>query len=86
MEELLGALEDIANLIGRCAIYETLYLGNQTTAVRCEEVIVDLYVAILLYLFRGKQYYSKNTAGKSGESNLRPQLTIPCSSRHRRRI
>lgn len=65
MEELLEALEDIANLIGRCAIYETLYLGNQTTAARCEEAIVDLYAAILLYLFRAKEYYSKNTTGTS---------------------
>lgn len=63
MEELLDALEEIGNLIGRCAIYETLYLGNATTAARCSEAIVNLYVAILLYLFRAKQYYAKNSAG-----------------------
>ncbi|KAL0631457.1 hypothetical protein Q9L58_009678 [Maublancomyces gigas] len=65
MAELLEALEDIANLIGRCAIYETLYLGNQnTSAVRCEEVIIELYACILQYLFQAKKYYSKNTAAR----------------------
>lgn len=63
MEELLDALEDIGNLIGRCAIYETLYLKNKTTVARCEVVIVDLYSAILLYLFHAKEYYDKNTTG-----------------------
>lgn len=64
MMELLEALEEIANLIGRCAIHEKLYLGNQiTSAMRCEEVIIELYASILLYLFRAKKYYSKNTAG-----------------------
>lgn len=65
MEEILGALEDIANLIGRCALYETLYLGKQTMAARCEQVIVELYVSILLYLLGAKKYYSKNTTGTS---------------------
>lgn len=64
MMELLEALEDIANLIGRCAIYETFYLRNQnTSAARCEEVIIELYACILQYLFQAKKYYSKNTAG-----------------------
>lgn len=66
MEELLGALEDIGDLIRRCAIYEKLYIGNQTAASRCEEVIVDLYASILLYLFRAKRYYALSTAGTSG--------------------
>ncbi|KAL0632096.1 hypothetical protein Q9L58_009028 [Maublancomyces gigas] len=78
MEELLEALEDIANLIGRCAIYEMLYLGNQTTAARCEEAIVDLYAAILLYLFRAKEYYSKNTTVRvfagTFDTTLKPLL------------
>lgn len=65
MEEILGALEDIANLIGRCALYETLYLGKETMAARCEQVIVELYVSILLYLLGAKKYYSKNTTGTS---------------------
>lgn len=57
-------LEVIANLMGRCAIYETLYLGNGTTsAVKFGEAIVELYTHILRYLIRAGQYYSKNTAG-----------------------
>lgn len=64
MAELLEALEGVANLIGRCAIYETLYLGNQNrSAARCEEVIIELYACILQYLFQAKKYYSRNTAG-----------------------
>lgn len=80
MEEILGALEDIANLIGRCAIYEALYLGQHTTAARCEEAIVELYVSIFLYLLRAKQYYSKNTAGTSCDCKVRPQLIVTSSS------
>lgn len=80
MEEILGALDDIANLIGRCAIYETLYLGKHPTAARCEQVIVELYVSIFLYLLGAKQYYSKNTAGRSCDFKVRSQLIVTCSS------
>lgn len=63
MGAMLVGLEVIANLMGRCAIYETLYLGNGTmSAVKFEEAIVELYARILLYLVRAGQYYSKNTA------------------------
>lgn len=78
MEELLDALEDIGNLIGRCAIYERLYLGNKITAGRCKEVIIDLYSAILLYLFHAKQYYDKNTTVRilagTFDTTLKPLL------------
>lgn len=64
MGALLVALEGIANLMGRCAIYETLYLGGETaSSVKFEEVVVELYVSILLYLVRAKQYYLTNTGG-----------------------
>lgn len=64
MGALLVGLEIISNLMGRCAIYETLYLGNGTTsAMKFEEAIVELYTHILQYLIRAGQYYSKNTAG-----------------------
>lgn len=77
MEEVLNALEDIGKLIGMCAIYEILYLGKQTTAARCETVIVDLYAAILLYLFHAKQYYDRNTTGTWCDYQMIPQLLIP---------
>lgn len=49
MGAMLVGLEVIANLMGRCAIYETLYLGNGTmSAVKFEEAIVELYARILL--------------------------------------
>lgn len=61
---LLVGLEVIANLMGRCTIYETLYLGDGTrSAIKFGEAVVELYARILLYLVRAKQYYSKNTAG-----------------------
>lgn len=76
MEEVLDAVEDIGNLIGRCAIYEALYLTSQTTTARCQRVIIDLYSAILVYLFHAKQYYDKNTTGTWGGYNKIPQLII----------
>lgn len=63
MGAMLVGLEAIANLMGRCAIYETLYLRNGTmSAIKFEEALVELYARILLYLVRAGQYYSKNTA------------------------
>lgn len=78
MEELLDALEDIGNLIGRCAVYETLYLGNKITAGRCKEVIIDLYASIPPYLFHAKQYYDRNTTvrilASTFDTTLKPLL------------
>lgn len=86
MGALLVGLEAIANLMGRCAIYETLYLGNETaSAVKFEEAVVELYVCILRYLVRAKQYYSKKTAGKYSTYPLfrfsRPNVGSSCRIR-----
>jgi hypothetical protein len=67
---LLIAVERIANLIDRCAVYEELYLknangGSQTNAVRnFENALIGLYTAILQFLVRAKTYLSKNTASR----------------------
>lgn len=61
-------LEKIAKLLGRCAIYEALYLRSgsevsENTVI--EESMTELYAGILLYLARAKQYLVKNTGGRT---------------------
>lgn len=62
MGALLIGLEIIANLMGRCLIYESLYLTS--LAGKFEETIIELYAHILRYLIRACDYYTKNTASK----------------------
>ena len=65
MGEMLVALERIALLIDRCALYETLYLGEDLKAAKgLEKALTGLYAAILCYLTRAKQVYSQSTGGK----------------------
>lgn len=62
MGALLVGLETIANLMGRCLIYESLYITS--LAGKFEGTIIELYAHILRYLIRASRYYTKNTAGK----------------------
>lgn len=65
MGEMLVGIEVITNLMGRCAIYEELYLGSGLdTDNRVEEQLLSLYAKILTYLITAKSYYAQNTAGK----------------------
>lgn len=62
MGALLVGLETIANLMGRCLIYESLYLTS--LGGKFEETIIELYAHILRYFIRASHYYTKNTASK----------------------
>lgn len=57
------------NIVGRCAIYERLYLYDidieRAFVESLEKALVDLYADILIYLSRSKRYYSRNAAGGS---------------------
>ncbi|KAH0602388.1 uncharacterized protein H6S33_008727 [Morchella sextelata] len=62
MGEMLVGIEVITNLMGRCAIYEELYLGTSfDTAQRVEEALVALYADMLTYMINAKHYYAENT-------------------------
>ncbi|RPB14650.1 hypothetical protein P167DRAFT_604081 [Morchella conica CCBAS932] len=62
MGEMLVGIEVITNLMGRCAIYEELYLGTGfDTAQRVEEALVVLYADMLTYMINAKHYYAENT-------------------------
>lgn len=66
MGATLVGLEMITNLMGRCAIYEEMYLQNGNKVVsNLENALIELYASILLYLIRAKDYYVKNTAGNN---------------------
>lgn len=65
MGEMLLGLEKITNLMGRCAIYEQMYLTTGLgTVKRLEEALITLYARILDYLVVAKRYYSKSTSSK----------------------
>lgn len=57
---MIVGIEMVTNLLGRCAIYEELYLGS--TRIKAE--LVSLYAKILTYLITAKRFYSVNTTGK----------------------
>lgn len=65
MGTMLLEIERIGNLVGRCAVYERLYLNTGTpSSVAVKKEVISLYVCVLRYLVRARDYYSKNTAGK----------------------
>lgn len=58
------SLEQISSLIARFAMIEDLYLRVASAATQLlTEAIVNLYTAVLRYLLKAKQYYSRNTGG-----------------------
>jgi hypothetical protein len=78
MGEMLVGIEVITNLMGRCAIYEELYLGTGfDTAQRVEEALVALYADMLTYMINAKHYYAENTIGKISLSLLQRNIQIP---------
>lgn len=65
MGALLVGLETVANIMGRCAIYEQLYSGTGFTSTKgFEDELTGLYVCILEYLVEAIKYYSKKTGGR----------------------
>jgi hypothetical protein len=75
VENVLLALEYIAHILGRCAIYEHLYLkpSNHTIAARnLRAALPDLYAVILMYLSESNKHFTQNLAGtfKFFESNI----------------
>jgi hypothetical protein len=50
-DAILIGLEKSSNLINRCAIYESIYLKDGTTAlITLEETMLQLYIAVLKYV------------------------------------
>lgn len=91
MGAMLIEVERITKLVGRCAVYERLYLGTGTTtsSAAFEGAIIELYICVLRYLVHAKEYYSKNTAGMNSNYSFaqshpfqrkNPKLIIPGSS------
>ncbi|RFU27471.1 hypothetical protein B7463_g8880, partial [Scytalidium lignicola] len=68
--EKLGTVYDriemITNLIGRCAIFEDLYLRDSSKASDLfKKAIIKLYVSVLTYLAEAKRFYAQNSATKN---------------------
>jgi hypothetical protein len=66
MGSILVGIEKATNIIGRCAIYEELYLASTASTPAGETLekhLLSLYASILRFLGRGKEYYGKRTAG-----------------------
>lgn len=61
------ALERVAFVLDRCAIYEGLYLPTggvrDAVAVNLQSALEGLYAAVLRLLAFAKQFYEHNTAG-----------------------
>jgi hypothetical protein len=66
MGTVLTGLEKITHLCTRCAIYESLYLHNQTTEVQfsLQDALVVLYVRILKFLAQTMRMCQRNIASR----------------------
>ncbi|KAI5838863.1 hypothetical protein DFP73DRAFT_249290 [Morchella snyderi] len=77
VENILLALEYIAHTLGRCAIYERLYLmpSNQTISARnIRAALPDLYAAILTYLSESKKHFTQNLTVRTLHSTWDPYI------------
>lgn len=85
-DAILVALERLASIVDRCAIYECLYLDTTKTllssADHLEKALISLYSNLLVFLARSKRYLSHNTTGKCVIEIyfLVPQLTTGSSN------
>jgi len=69
---MIEGLELVSRLIARFANVEELYLqGISAQRDQLEQCITELYVAILSYLSKAREYYDRGTARKSTVSILR---------------
>lgn len=60
---VVESMNSIAQLIARYALFESLYLRQDTPAAReLEKTVVQLYVRVLIYLSKAKSYLEQNTA------------------------
>lgn len=57
-------VEMVSRLVAQYAKVEELYLhGVSVQRDQLEQCITELYVAILIYLLRAREYYNRPTAG-----------------------
>ena len=95
--ETLGAMiegiEQVAHLITRCKILESIYLradSQSSTTEQLKEAIVKLYVSILRYLSKARQYFEQSTAKrmiiasvKSAQMSVQVYLSVICKKQAR---
>ena len=63
---MIEGLELVSRLIAQYAEVERLYLhGASTQQDQLEQRITELYVAILIYLLKAREFYSQRTPGES---------------------
>jgi hypothetical protein len=61
---MVEGVEMVSRLVARFAKVEELYLqGVSAQREQLEQCIIELYVAILIYLLRAREYYNRTTAG-----------------------
>jgi hypothetical protein len=69
---VLEGIETIAHLINRYAIFEKLYLSEDSTATPpLRKAMVRLYASVLRYLAKAKRLYSMNSAKRFAKSIVR---------------
>ena len=74
-DAMIEGLELVSRLIARYAKVEELYLhGVLVQQDQLEQCITELYVAILIYLLRAREYYDCRTAGDADV--FIPHLTL----------
>lgn len=65
MGSILVAMERIAVVIDRCAIYEKIYFGQNLQLTQgLEKALVLLYAAVLTYVAWAIRFFTQNTAGR----------------------
>jgi len=69
---MIEGLELVSRLMAQYAMVEELYLhGVWVLQDQLEQCITDLYVAILIYLLRAREYYDRRTTGDANVFILR---------------
>lgn len=57
---LVETMEGVAGVMGRCRIYERMYLGGVTAgAKRVQEALIALYASMLVFTVKSKRYFAK---------------------------
>lgn len=68
---MISGVEYVSSVLARCGVFEQLYLQQSSDLSQTvQDSLVKLYIAVLIYLSRARQYYERSTIGKLRDSSV----------------
>lgn len=74
---MVDGVEEITNIIARCAVFEAVYLKQPTSAtIHLKASLVALYASVLMFLDTAYTYFGKSATRRFFKSQVEPAAEI----------